>query len=387
MTREPNLDHGLHHAWTEGYVAVNRNFAAAVLDELDREPGRDRLLPRLPPLPRAAHRARRAAGRAARALRPHPVAGGRLLARAAAADPARRSTRGCSRTTSSGSTRRAGAATSCAAARTSSARRCDRSEHASSYGGREALVTAHPISVDAAEFDELAESAAVLAAGASASSRPARRSSSCASIAPTRRRTSSAASARSSSTSTRIPRCGGRVGMLALLDPSRQDIPEYAEYLGRDPARGAARQRPLPASRLDADRARVADNFHAVGRGVQAVRRAARERDLRRAEPRREGGAARQRARRRAVLSENAGAHEELGDWAITVNPFDVAGQARGAPRGARAAADERRARHRGRSARTSASTTSRRGSQRSSRDLDRAPRGVSHQRASGAAA
>ena len=28
------------------------------------------------------------------------------------------------------------------------------------------------------------------------------------------------------------------------------------------------------------------------------------------------------------VLSENAGAHAELGEWALTVNPFDVAGQA-----------------------------------------------------------
>ena len=28
------------------------------------------------------------------------------------------------------------------------------------------------------------------------------------------------------------------------------------------------------------------------------------------------------------VLSENAGAHAELGDWALTVNPFDVEGQA-----------------------------------------------------------
>ena len=28
------------------------------------------------------------------------------------------------------------------------------------------------------------------------------------------------------------------------------------------------------------------------------------------------------------VLSENAGAHEELGEWALTVNPFDVDGQA-----------------------------------------------------------
>ncbi len=28
------------------------------------------------------------------------------------------------------------------------------------------------------------------------------------------------------------------------------------------------------------------------------------------------------------VLSENAGAHEELQEWSLTVNPFDVAGQA-----------------------------------------------------------
>jgi trehalose 6-phosphate synthase len=28
------------------------------------------------------------------------------------------------------------------------------------------------------------------------------------------------------------------------------------------------------------------------------------------------------------ILSENAGAHEELGRWALTVNPFDIVGQA-----------------------------------------------------------
>ena len=28
------------------------------------------------------------------------------------------------------------------------------------------------------------------------------------------------------------------------------------------------------------------------------------------------------------VLSENAGAHEQLGEWAVTVNPLDVSGQA-----------------------------------------------------------
>ncbi len=25
-----------------------------------------------------------------------------------------------------------------------------------------------------------------------------------------------------------------------------------------------------------------------------------------------------------SILSENTGAHEELGDWALTVNPFDI---------------------------------------------------------------
>ena len=28
------------------------------------------------------------------------------------------------------------------------------------------------------------------------------------------------------------------------------------------------------------------------------------------------------------VLSENTGAHQELGEWALTINPFDVYGQA-----------------------------------------------------------
>jgi trehalose 6-phosphate synthase len=28
------------------------------------------------------------------------------------------------------------------------------------------------------------------------------------------------------------------------------------------------------------------------------------------------------------ILSENAGVHEELGEWALTVNPLDVSGQA-----------------------------------------------------------
>ena len=127
----------------------------------------------------------------------------------------------------------------------------------------------------------------------------------------------------------------GRVQMLALLDPSRQDIPEYAEYLG-------AIQR---AARVVNDRfqregwvpldLQIQDNFpqavaaykqfdvllvNAIFDGMNLVAKEAplvNERD----------GV--------LILSENAGAHEELGEWALTVNPFDVAGQARGDPRGA----------------------------------------------------
>jgi trehalose 6-phosphate synthase len=45
------------------------------------------------------------------------------------------------------------------------------------------------------------------------------------------------------------------------------------------------------------------------------------------------------------VLSENAGAHEELGEWAISVNPFDVAGQADAIYRALTLPEDERRRR------------------------------------------
>src|SRR5947209_3479854 len=69
---------------------------------------------------------------------------------------------------------------------------------------------------------------------------------------------------------------------------------------GGDPAHRAHRERPLPARRLDADRPPDQGRLPAGGRGVQAVRRPARERDLRRAQPGRQGGAARERARRRA---------------------------------------------------------------------------------------
>jgi trehalose 6-phosphate synthase len=133
--------------------------------------------------------------------------------------------------------------------------------------------------------------------------------------------------------------------MLALLDPSRQDIPEYAEYLG-------AIQR---AARVVNDRfqtdgwtpidLQIADDFprsvaaykqfdvllvNAIFDGLNLV---AKEAPLVNA---RDGV---------VVLSENTGAHEELGDWVLTVNPFDVAGQAEAIHRALELPLEERRAR------------------------------------------
>ena len=36
----PDIDRGLHHAWDEGYVPVNRAFADAALAELEHQPDR-----------------------------------------------------------------------------------------------------------------------------------------------------------------------------------------------------------------------------------------------------------------------------------------------------------------------------------------------------------
>jgi trehalose 6-phosphate synthase len=112
--------------------------------------------------------------------------------------------------------------------------------------------------------------------------------------------------------------------MLALLDPSRQSIPEYVEYV-------AAIERTaeeINARHPQAIDLEVADNFqrsiaaykqfdvllvNAVYDGMNLV---AKEAPLVNT---RDGV---------LVLSENAGAHEELAEWALTVNPFDVWGRA-----------------------------------------------------------
>jgi len=136
-----------------------------------------------------------------------------------------------------------------------------------------------------------------------------------------------------------------RVKLLALLDPSRQDIPEYAEYVGaiqREARRVNYRFQQDGWTPIDLQ---IGDNFpqavaaykdydvllvNAIFDGLNLVAKEAplvNERD----------GV--------LILSENAGAHEELGDWALTVNPFDVAGQAEAIHRALEMSPAERRER------------------------------------------
>ncbi len=193
--------------------------------------------------------------------------------------------------------------------------------------GRRPRVVHHPISIDVAEFEELAASAEVVD------------------------RETELRAAHPEQLIVRVDRVDpsknvvrglhafellldlhaewrGRVSMLALLDPSREAIPEYIAY--RDEIERSAR---VVNERHGDDRwlpvdLRIADDFaqsvaaykqydvllvNAVYDGLNLV---AKEGPLVNG---RDGV---------LVLSENAGAHAELGEWATSVNPFDVLGQA-----------------------------------------------------------
>jgi trehalose 6-phosphate synthase len=184
-------------------------------------------------------------------------------------------------------------------------------------------VTHHAISIDPAEFDELSSSPAVLWEEERIVARRPERLVVRVDRTDPSKNVVRGFEAFGVLLDTR-PEWRGRVRMLALLDPSRQAIPEYVEYLAAiEQTVEAVNGRHRGAIEL-----RVADNFpqsvaaykqydvllvNAVCDGMNLV---AKEAPLVNT---RDGV---------LVLSENAGAHEELGAWAITVNPFDVWGQA-----------------------------------------------------------
>ena len=322
----PSIDHGIYGAWEDGYVRVNRAFADAVLAELEQDPDVPvffhdyhlYLAPRF---------VRDAAPDATLALFVHipwpqrdywnvlPGAMRRaihdgVLANDIVGVHTERWRLNLLRCLSD----IAGAESDFAAG-------------TASYDGRRTLVAAHPISVDPAEFDELAESEAVLAAEREVGARRTEKL-----ILRVDRTDPSKNVVRGFRAFELFlddhEELHGRVSMLALLDPSRQDIPEYSEYLGavqREARRVNDRFQREGWVPIDLQ---IGDDFpqavaaykqcdvlfvNAIFDGMNLVSKEAplvNERDC------------------VLVLSENAGAHEELGEWALTVNPFDVAGQA-----------------------------------------------------------
>jgi trehalose 6-phosphate synthase len=200
---------------------------------------------------------------------------------------------------------------------------CDFSDATARYRGGHTLVTNHPISIEACEFDELAESPAVLAHEAEiAASRPEKlivrvdRTDPSKNIVRGFRAFEAYLDAH--------PEMHGRVGMLALLDPSRQDIPEYSEYMGAIQRTARAVndrfQRegwiPIDLHIEDAFERSVAAYkqydvlcVNAIFDGLNLVAK--------------EGPVVNTRDGV-LILSENAGAFEELGEWAVCVNPFDI---------------------------------------------------------------
>lgn len=186
------------------------------------------------------------------------------------------------------------------------------------HAGRRTLVTCHPISVDADEFDRLREDPAVLEQERLLiETRPELLVLRVDRADPSKNIVRGFRAFKLMLE--RHPELRGRVRFLALLAPSRQDVPEYAEYLD------AVRRE---AEGVDSIDLRIGDDFarsvaaykqydvllvNAVFDGLNLVSKEAplvngRDGVL--------------------VLSENAGAHEELGEWALTVNPFDLVGQA-----------------------------------------------------------
>jgi trehalose 6-phosphate synthase len=184
------------------------------------------------------------------------------------------------------------------------------------------LVTAHPISVDVAEFEALAESPAVLERERELASGRSEQL-----ILRVDRTDPSKNVVRGFQAFERLlerrPDLIGRVTLLALLDPSRQAISEYV--VEREAIEAAA-------ARLDARfpgslRLRLSDDFpqsvaaykqfdvllvNSVMDGLNLV---AKEAPLLNT---RDGV---------VVLSVNTGAFDELGEWVLAVDPFDVEGQ------------------------------------------------------------
>jgi trehalose 6-phosphate synthase len=312
----PDFDGARHAAWTEGYVPVNEAMARATVDELDRTPGAAVFFHdyHLYIAPAVVRRERPDVLSSHFVHIPWPDSDAwtvlpddvrrSVFAGLLANDVVGFHTERWSRNFRRGCADVLGATVD---------------GDVVLHGGRRTLVTSHPIGIDPAEFDALKDDEKVLERERElVAGRPE------VLVLRVDRTDPSKNIVRGFRAFglylERHPEMRGRVRMVALLDPSRQDVPEYADYV-------AALEREAAALGDSVD-LRIGDDFprsvaaykqfdvllvNAVFDGLNLVSKEAPYVNVR-------DGV--------LVLSENAGSCEELGAWALIVNPFDVSAQA-----------------------------------------------------------
>jgi trehalose 6-phosphate synthase len=325
----PNHDDDTRRAWEEGYVAVNRNFAEAIAQSVEGEEApiillHDYQLYMTPLLLR--ERLGEAASDAFISLFVHipwpapdqwRVLPGYVregvLESLLSADVVAFHTRGYARSFMETASQVLGV-------------EYNAEERIIYRDGREVWVRSYPISIDPSEFEELAESDAVLEKEEFVKDLPGKL------LLRVDRTDLSKNIVRGFQAYRRMlerhPEMAGAVTFLAQLQPSRSDVREYAAYMeavGRtaeevNEEHGSESWRPIELFMEDNFPRSVAayKNFdvllvNAVRDGMNLV---AKESVV----VNEKNGV--------LVLSENAGAHEEMGEHAITVNPFDLDEQA-----------------------------------------------------------
>ncbi|MBX6762958.1 MAG: trehalose-6-phosphate synthase [Rubrobacteraceae bacterium] len=223
--------------------------------------------------------------------------------------------------------------------------RVDRDEGMVLHGNRRVWVRHYPISIDPAEFEGLSRSEAVLEQEEFVRSLPGRL------LLRVDRMDLSKNIVRGFLAYGRMlerhPEMRGEVTFLAQLQPSRGGVPEYAAYARaiEEAAEEVNRRwggggwRPIELSMQDNFPRSVAayKNYdvlfvNAVRDGMNLVAKEA---------------AVANETDGTLILSETAGAHEELGEYAISVNPFDLDEQAEAIYRALTMPEDERRERAR----------------------------------------
>ena len=331
LKRDPDAD--LTVPWRDGYVAANRAIAEAAVAELDRVPGaalyvHDYHLYLVPSLVREMRPDARIAffvhipwvGPDAWAVLPREIA-----------QAVHSSLLTCDSVGFHTEQWRSAFVVSCDAL-------LDRGEDA------ERVSHANPIAVDTAEFDTLAASEAVRARRAEIQEdRPEIL------VVRVDRTDPSKNAVRGFEAFGRLlerePALQGRVVLLALLDPSRQEIPEYVDYRDATERAAAAVNGRFGRPDWQPVRLEVKDDFPAsvaayteydvllINPVMDGLNLVAKEAPL---VNDRKGV---------LVLSRQAGAFAELREWVIGVEPLDVDDQADALARAIALPADERRAR------------------------------------------